>query len=99
MSFTISHSISDIDMEILKDRLYDPNNQHDPASLWIKSGLTGKINTAYKRMKEEWIPKLMDDSDTLALSASKDGFVKQVLSHSLYQDRYIRESASAALLP
>ena len=49
----------------------------------------GKINNCYKRLKNEWVPILMDD--TSITYPSKDEFVQQVVNHSTYQNRYHRE--------
>jgi hypothetical protein len=94
MSTTISQSISDIDMEILKYQILDLSNENNPATMWVSGSLDGKINNAYKSMKNEWVPILMDDSSIDSISASKDGFVAQVVSHSSYKTRYQTESGS-----
>lgn len=91
MATNISQSISDTDMLLLKNDLYDANNPDNPAQLWVENALTGKINQCYKRMRDQWIPKLMDDNSISAISASKDDFVQQVVTHSTYQNRYHRE--------
>ena len=91
MATIISQSISDTDMLLLKNDLYDENDENNPAQLWADSMVIGKINQCYKRMKEQWVPKLMDDSSIMAISASKDEFVQQVVNHSTYQNRYHRE--------
>ena len=91
MATNISQSISDTDMLLLKNDLYDAGNPDNPAQLWIENALTGKINQCYKRMRDQWIPKLMDDNSISTISASKDDFVQQVVTHSTYQNRYHRE--------
>tara|TARA_B100001113_G_scaffold353745_1_gene359501 strand:+ start:961 stop:1251 length:291 start_codon:yes stop_codon:yes gene_type:complete len=95
MATSISQSISDTDMLILKNDLWDINNQNNPMDNWVEGALTGKISNCYKRMKDEWVPKLMDDASISAISASKDEFVHQVVSHSSYQNRYQQESGSS----
>jgi hypothetical protein len=94
MSFIISQSISDTDMELLKYRIWDENNENNPATKWVEEALEGKINQAYKTMKLEWVPKLMDDVNINAISASKEDFVSQVVNHSTYQTRYQQMSGS-----
>ena len=94
MSFIISQSISDTDMELLKYRIWDENNENNPATKWVEQALEGKINQAYKSMKIEWVPKLMDDVNINAISASKEDFVSQVVNHSTYQTRYQQMSGS-----
>ena len=74
MATIISQSISDIEMEILKHDIYDENNESNPLSLWISGSIRGKVNNCYKRMQSEWIPKLMADSNVVAISASRDDF-------------------------
>ncbi len=94
MSFIISQSISDTDMELLKYRIWDENNENNPATKWVDEALEGKINQAYKTMKSEWVPKLMDDVNISAISASKEDFVSQVVNHSTYKTRYQQMSGS-----
>ena len=95
MATIISQSISDTDMLILQHNIYDENNESDPATKWVDGALTGKVNNCYKRLKAEWVPKLMDDENISAISASKDDFVLQVTNHSSYQNRASRESGSS----
>ena len=94
MSTIISQSISDTNMELLKYRIWDENNENNPATKWVEEALEGKINQAYKTMKSEWVPKLMDDSNINAISASKEDFVSQVVNHSTYKTRYQQMSGS-----
>ena len=94
MSFIISQSISDTDMNLLKYKIWNENNESNPATKWVEEALEGKINQCYKLMKTEWVPKLMDDSNVSAISASKEDFVSQVINHSTYQTRYQQMSGS-----
>ena len=94
MSTIISQSISDTDMDLLKYKIWDENNENNPATKWVEEALEGKINQAYKSMKIEWVPKLMDDVNVNAISASKEDFVSQVVNHSTYQTRYQQMSGS-----
>ena len=91
MATIVSQSISDTDMLLLKNDLYDENNPDNAAQLWVENALTGKINQCYKRMRNQWVPLLMEDNSISAISASKDDFVQQVVNHSSYQNRYHRE--------
>ena len=95
MATIISQSISDIEMEILKHDIYDENNESNPLSLWVSGSITGKINNCYKRMQSEWIPKLMADSSVVAISASRDDFVNQVINRPDYSNRYTQMSSSS----
>ena len=95
MATIITQSISDIEMEILKHDIYDKDNESNPLSLWVSGSITGKINNCYKRMQSEWIPKLMADSSVVAISASRDDFVNQVINRSDYSNRYTQMSSSS----
>ena len=95
MATIVSQSISDTDMEILKYDLWDVNNKDNPAQYWADKAVVGKINQCYKRMKSEWVPKLMDDPSVSAISASKDEFVGQVISNPSYMNRYHSEVSSS----
>ena len=88
MSLIISQSISDTDMDLLRYRIWDENDENNPASKWVEDALEGKVNNAYKSMKAEWVPILMDDPNVSAISASKEDFVGQVINHSTYQTRW-----------
>tara|TARA_B100001564_G_scaffold348635_1_gene350780 strand:+ start:92 stop:385 length:294 start_codon:yes stop_codon:yes gene_type:complete len=94
MTTIISQSISDIEMNILKHDIYDTDNESNPLSLWVSNAITGKVNNCYKRMQSEWIPKLMADSNVVAISASRDDFVNQVINRSDYSNRYQQMSGS-----
>tara|TARA_X000001382_G_C3141357_1_gene169707 strand:+ start:546 stop:839 length:294 start_codon:yes stop_codon:yes gene_type:complete len=94
MTTIISQSISDVEMNILKHDIYDIDNESNPLSLWVSNAITGKVNNCYKRMQSEWIPKLMADSNVVAISASRDDFVNQVINRSDYSNRYQQMSGS-----
>lgn len=91
MSTQISQSISDTDMLILKNDIYDFDNPTNPMEKWVSDAVVGKINKCYLRMKDEWVTKLLDDPSVSAISASKDEFIQQVVSHPTYKNRYHRE--------
>ena len=46
-------------------------------------------------MQSEWIPKLMADSSVVAISASRDDFVNQVINRPDYSNRYTQMSSSS----
>ena len=95
MATVISQSISDVDMELLKYQIWDENNENNPADLWSKSSLTGKLNACYLNMKSQWVPILMDDPSISAISASKDEFVNQVINHPSYKTRWHNEMSGS----
>ena len=94
MSYIVSQSIAPEDMLTMQYLLYDATNENNPADKWLSEALTGKLNQCYKKMRNEWVPKLMDDSSVSGISASKAEFIHQVVSHSSYTTRYQQESSS-----
>ena len=97
MATVISQSISDVDMELLKYQIWDEKNENNPADSWINGSLVGKLNACYLNMKSEWVPILMDDSNISAISASKEGFVGQVINHSSYKTRFQLEPSGSSI--
>jgi hypothetical protein len=95
MATILSQSIADVDMELMKYRTFDTSNENNPSDQWIQGALNGKINQAYKAMKAEWVPKLMDDSSISAISASKEDFVGQVINHPSYKTKFQLEASSS----
>ena len=80
MALNVSYTISDIDEKILLNDVYDIDE-------WIKSAIAGKINNCWKRLEQEWTPKLMDDPNIESIPANKDLYVEMVISRSDYQNR------------
>ena len=66
---------------------------HDNISGFIGNIITNKNKKLFKRMQSEWTPKLIDDSNVSAISASRDDYIDQVTSRS----DYLNASGSAAL--
>ena len=68
-------SITDDDQKILSNDLY---NDTDNAGIdeWIQEALDGKINNCWKRFRQEWTQKLMDDeSFTDPIPSNKTDFI------------------------
>jgi len=77
----------------LKNDLYSDT---DNAGLddWIQDAVDGKINSAWKRMQQEWTTRLMnDDSFTDPIPSNQADFVALVIARSDYQDRKARDDA------
>ena len=85
---TLTIKVDDTDQLVLKNDLLD-------IDAWVQAAMTGKINNAWKRMKQEWTTKLMNDSSfTDSIPSNKADFVTLVTSRSDYQDRKARDEAS-----
>ena len=84
MALTITVSISDTDEKIMKNDLLDLDQ-------WVQDAVIGKQNNCWKRFRQEWTTKLMDDdSFNDSIPSSKEAFVNLVLSRPDYKDRATR---------
>ena len=80
-------SITDVQQKILSNDLY---NDTDNAGIdtWIQAAVDGKINNAWKRFRNEWTQKLMDDSSfTDTIPSNQTDFVNLVTARSDYKNR------------
>jgi|TARA_R100001460_G_scaffold73093_1_gene113983 hypothetical protein len=92
MAKTITINISDVDEKILYDQLLKTveNDGVDNEGIkdWHEKASSGKINNAWKRFRQEWTQKLMDDSSfTDPIPSNKTDFVNLVTARSDYKTR------------
>ena len=80
MALKINYTINDTDEKILLNTLLDIQE-------WVDGAIAGKINQCWKRLEQEWSPKLMDDPNVESIPANKDLYVEMVTSRSDYKDR------------
>ena len=86
-------SLTDLQQKILSNDLY---NDSDNAGLdkWIQDAVDGKINNCWKRFRQEWTQKLMDDSSfTDPIPSNQADFVTLVTARSDYKNRKARDDA------
>ena len=77
---TITTEIDDTDQLVLKNDLLDIEE-------WVRLAVAGKINNCWKRMRNSWTTKLIDDeSFTDSIPSSKDDFVTLITSREDYKD-------------
>ena len=84
-------TLTDVQQKILSNDLY---NDTDNAGLdnWIQAAVDGKINNCWKRMKNDWTTKLMDDSSfTDPIPSNQADFVALVTARSDYKNRKQRD--------
>tara|TARA_Y100001968_G_C19364831_1_gene721914 strand:+ start:44 stop:337 length:294 start_codon:yes stop_codon:yes gene_type:complete len=84
-------TITDLQQTLLSNDLY---NDADNAGIdsWIEKAVEGKINNCWKRFRQEWTQKLMDDeSFTDAIPSNQADFVALVTARSDYKNRKTRE--------
>jgi len=87
-------SLTDLQQKILSNDLY---NDTDNAGLdaWIQNAVDGKINNCWKRFRQEWTQRLMDDSSfTDSIPSNQADFVALVTARSDYKNRKARDDAS-----
>ena len=86
-------SLTDLQQTILSNVLY---NDTDNAGLdkWIQDAIDGKINNCWKRMRQEWTQRLMDDdSFTDSIPSNQADFVALVTARPDYKNRKARDDA------
>ena len=83
MALNVSYTISDTDEKILLNNILDIQE-------WVDGAIAGKINNCWKRLEQEWTPKLMNDPNIESIPANKDLYVEMITSRSDYKDRLQR---------
>ena len=87
-------SITDLQQKILSDSLYNDMSNNAGLDDWIQKALDGKINNCWKRMKNNWTTKLMDDeSFTDPIPSNQTDFVNLVTARSDYKTRKQRDDS------
>ena len=90
-------SLTDLQQTILSNDLY---NDTDNAGIdkWIQDAVDGKVSNCWKRMKNEWTTKLMDDdSFTDPIPSNQADFVNLVTARADYKNRKKRDDDSTLL--
>ena len=86
---TVTVTVNDTDQKVLKNDILD-------IEAWVQEAVSGKINSCWKRMQNNWTTKLMNDSSfTGSIPSNKADFVALVTSRADYKDRAARDSESA----
>ena len=84
-------TLTETQQKILSNDLY---NGSDNAGIdsWIQDAVNGKVNNCWKRFRNEWVQKLMDDSSfTDAIPSDQTNFVNLVLARSDYKNRKTKD--------
>ncbi len=89
MAIKITINVNDTDEKILLNDIAD-------IDAWAQEAITGKVNNCWKRMKNDWTTRLMDDeSFTDPIPSNKAEFVTLVTARADYQNRSKRDEANA----
>jgi hypothetical protein len=84
-------SLTDLQQTILSNDLYN-DTDNAGLDLWIQEAVDGKINNCWKRMRQEWTQKLMDDdSFTDPIPSNQADFVNLVTARPDYKNRKTRQ--------
>ena len=85
-TITLTVDVTDTEQAILLNDLLSIDG-------WIQGAIDGKKNNCWKRMQQEWVTKLMNDSDfTDAIPSSQADFVTLVTGRSDYLTRTQRDA-------
>ena len=85
-TITLTVDVTDTEQAILLNDLLSIDD-------WLQDAMVGKKNNCWKRMQNEWVTKLMNDSDfTDAIPASQADFVALVTVRSDYKTRTERDA-------
>ena len=83
---TITVTINDTDQKSMKNDLKDINQ-------WVQDAVGGKKSNCWKRFRQEWTQKLMDDETfTDPIPSNKTDFVNLVTARPDYKDRATRDA-------
>ena len=85
-TITLTVDVTDTEQAILLNDLLSIDD-------WLQGAIDGKKNNCWKRMQNEWVTKLMNDSDfTDAIPSSQADFVALVIARSDYKTRTERDA-------
>jgi len=84
-------TLTDVQQKILSNDLY---NDTDNAGIdtWLQEAMDGKVNNCWKRFRNEWTQKLMDDpSYNDPIPSNQTDFVNLVTARADYKNRKQRD--------
>ena len=84
-------TLTDLQQKILSNDLY---NGTDNAGIdtWLQEAMDGKVNNCWKRFRNEWTQKLMDDpSYNDPIPSNQTDFVNLVTARADYKNRKTRD--------
>jgi len=85
-NLTVTVTVDDTDQKVLKNDLLDIDD-------WVQEAVSGKINSCWKRMQNNWTTKLINDSSfTDSIPSNKTDFVALITSRSDYKNRIVSDA-------
>ena len=89
-------TLTETQQKILSNDLYNDTNNAG-IDTWLQDAIDGKVNNCWKRFRNEWTQKLMDDSSfTDTIPSNQTDFVNLVLARSDYKNRKTRDHEAKA---
>tara|TARA_R100001510_G_scaffold15346_1_gene12848 strand:- start:185 stop:469 length:285 start_codon:yes stop_codon:yes gene_type:complete len=86
-------TLTDVQQKLLSNDLYN-DTDNSGIDTWIQEAMDGKINNCWKRFRNEWTQKLMDDSSfTDPIPSNQTEFVNLVTARSDYKNRKQRDDS------
>ena len=87
-------TLTDDDQKLFSDSIYN-DTDNEGIDAWIQDAVDGKVNNCWKRFRQEWTQKLMDDSSfTDPIPSVKADFIALVTARSDYKTRKQRDDAA-----
>jgi hypothetical protein len=82
--------MTDLQERVIKHFIFDEDFQDDMIRR-VEEAITGKYLNCFRRLKEEWDPKL-EESGISMIPTNKDEYAKLVFSQPNYKSRSQRDS-------
>ena len=89
--YTKTITLTETQQKILSNDIY---NDTDNAGIdtWLQEAMDGKVNNCWKRFRNEWTQKLMDDpSYNDPIPSNQTDFVNLVTARADYKNRKTRD--------
>ena len=84
-------TLTETQQKILSNDLYNDTNNAG-IDTWLQDAIDGKVNNCWKRFRNEWTQRLMDDeSFTDSIPSNQTTFVNLVTARSDYKNRKQRD--------
>ena len=92
VTHTKTISLTDEQQKILSHDLYNDVSTNEGIDKWIQDAVDGKVNNAWKRFRQEWTTKLMEDETfTDSIPSNQSDFIALVTARADYKNRKQRD--------
>jgi len=85
-------SLTDEQQKILSHDLYNDVSTNEGIDKWVQDAVDGKVNNSWKRFRQEWTTKLMEDETfTDPIPSNQSDFIALVTARPDYKNRKQRD--------